>query len=77
MNKILVSYMQQDFHTFFKLLTYLSILVTPKCVLWQTVKTQMKCHIIQHFIMVYIVCYGKNDLQGKSTFYVEIIASDP
>ena len=23
---------------------------TPKCVLWQTVRTQMKCCIVQHFI---------------------------
>ena len=37
--KILVLCPQQDFNTRFKRLTYLSILVTPKCVLWQTVKT--------------------------------------
>ena len=29
---------------------------TPKQVLWQTVKTQMKCRIIPHFIRVYTVC---------------------
>ena len=37
-------------------------LVTPKCVLWQTVKTQMKCCIMQHFIVVYTVCKGKTIL---------------
>ena len=37
--KILVLCPQQDFNTRFKLLNYLSILVTPKCVIWQTVKT--------------------------------------
>ena len=56
---------KQTNNTIFKLLTYLSILVTPKCVLWQTVKTQMECNIIQHFIIVYVVCYGKTDLQEK------------
>ena len=30
---------------------------TPKQVLLLTVKTQMKCHIIQHFIRMYTVCY--------------------
>ena len=29
---------------------------TPKWVLLQTVKTQMKCRIMRHFIRVYIVC---------------------
>ena len=29
----------------------------------QTVKTQMKCSILLHFIWVYTVCKGKNDLQ--------------
>ena len=28
---------------------------TPKCVLLQTVKTQMKCRIMRHFIWVYTV----------------------
>ena len=32
------------------------ILVTPKCKFWQTVKTQMKCCIMWHFIRVYTVC---------------------
>ena len=29
---------------------------TPKWVLLETVKTQMKCHILRHFIRVYTVC---------------------
>ena len=63
--KILVSYLQQDFNTIFKFLTYRSILVNPKCFLCQTVKTEVKCRLIRHFITVYTVCYDKNDLQGK------------
>ena len=55
----------------------LCILVTPKCVLWQTVKTQMKCCIMQHFIRVYTVCYDKNNLQQKKyIFYLGIIVPD-
>ena len=27
-----------------------------KCIFWQTVNTQMKCCIMQHFISVHIVC---------------------
>ena len=30
-------------------------------------KTQMKCHIMWHFIRVYTVCKGKEDLQTKKT----------
>ena len=40
------------------------ILETPKQVLWQTVKTQMKCSIMLHFIRVYTFCYGQNKLLG-------------
>ena len=43
----------------------LCILETPKRVLLQTVKTQMKCPIKLHFIRVYTVCDGKKDLQIK------------
>ena len=38
---------------------------TLKWVFVQTVKTQMKCNIILHFISVYIVCKGQKDLQKK------------
>ena len=38
---------------------------TPKRVLLQTVKTQMKCRIMRHFIRVYPVCKGRKDLQTK------------
>ena len=34
-------------------------------VLLKTVKTQMKCSIMLHFIWVYTVCKGKKDLQTK------------
>ena len=37
----------------------------PKRVLLQTVKTQIKCSIMLHFIRVYTVCKGKNDFQTK------------
>ena len=40
----------------------LCIRETPKRVFLQTVKTQMKCRIIRHFIRVYTVCYGKKRL---------------
>ena len=36
----------------------LCIRETPKWVLLQTVKTQMKCSIMLHFIWVYTVCKG-------------------
>ena len=39
---------------------------TPKGVLLQTVKTQMKCHM-WHFIRVYTACLSKKDLQN--TFF--------
>ena len=42
----------------------LCILETPKRVLLQTVKTQMKSSIMLHFIRVYTVCKGKKDLQA-------------
>ena len=38
---------------------------TPKRVLLQTVKTQMKCSKMLHFTRVYTVCKGKKDLQTK------------
>ena len=37
----------------------LCIRETPKRVLLQTVKTQIKCSIMLHFIWVYTVCQGK------------------
>ena len=42
-----------------------SIPETPEQVLLQTVKTQMKCSIMLHFIRVYTVCNGKKDFQTK------------
>ena len=45
---------------------------TRKWVLMQTVKTQMKCSIMLHFIRVYTVCKGKKDIKTKNTFFVII-----
>ena len=42
---------------------------TPKRVLLQTVKTQMKCSIMLHFIRVYTVCKAKNDFQTKEYIF--------
>ena len=36
------------------------ILDTCKQVIWQAVKNQMTCHMMQHFIRVCTVCKGKN-----------------
>ena len=38
---------------------------TPKRVLLQTVKSQMKCSMMLHFIRGYTVCKGKKDFQKK------------
>ena len=48
-------------------------------VLLQTVKTQMKCSIMLHFIRVYTVCKGKKDLQTKeyNIFVLKIIIWHP
>ena len=43
----------------------LCIFEIPKRELLQTVKTQMKCSIMLHFIRVYTVCKGKKDLETK------------
>ena len=41
--------------------------MTPKCILWQTKKTQMKCCMMQHFIWDCIACQDKkNNLQRKN-----------
>ena len=54
------------------------ILGTPICILLQTVKIQMKCGIMRHFIKVYTICKDKNVLQRKKyNFYMEIITCDP
>ena len=48
----------------------------PKLVLWQTVKTQMKCRIMQHFIRVSTFCLDETDLQ-RNTIFLEIITCYP
>ena len=49
----------------------------PKWVLWQTVKTQMKCCMMQHFIGVCTVCNDKIDLQRNAILFLKIITCDP
>ena len=51
----------------FNTLLALCRLETPKCVLLQTVKTQMKCHIMWHFIRVCTVCQDKTNLPRESS----------
>ena len=58
--------MKSHFWTSWKLKVHnLTLLIrdTPKGVLLQTAKTLMKYSIMLHFIRVYTVCRGKNDLQ--------------
>ena len=51
--------------------------VILKCVRWQTLKIQMKCRKIRHFIGVYNIWVDENDIQRKNDFYLEIINCDP
>ena len=46
----------------------LCILVTPKCVLWQTVKTHMECSIIKTNTIF---------REKEILFYLKIITCDP
>ena len=50
----------------------LCIRETPKWVLLQTVRTQMKCHILRHFIRVHTVCMGKKIFRQKNTILKKI-----
>ena len=50
----------------------LCVLETPKRVLLQTVKTQIKCSIMLHFIRVYTVCKGKKDLKTKKYIFFKL-----
>ena len=51
--------------------------MSHKCVLWQTMKIQMKCRIMGHIIRVYTICLAKNGLQRmKYNIYLEIIAGE-
>ena len=45
---------------------------TPKCVLWQTAKTQMKCSMMLHFIRVCTVYLDKIDLQREKILFFRI-----
>ena len=46
---------------------YVKLLYQPTYVLWQTVKTLMKCRMRRHFLRVCTVCLGKID------FFFQII----
>ena len=52
-------------------MTTLCIQEAPKRVIFQTVKTQMKCSIMLHFIRVYTVCIDKKKIfrQKISIFF--------
>ena len=55
-------------------------MMTPKCILWQKVKTGMKCCIMQHFIRVSLHCLlrQKRSLEKEIQFYMEIyVTCDP
>ena len=51
---------------FFELTLFLLDTCKHLQVLWQTVKTQMKCSIRRHCIKVCNVCLNKNNLQGQT-----------
>ena len=60
-----------DISTLFEICKYvftLCVQEVAKQVLFQTVKTQMKCSIKLHFIRVYTVFKGKKDFQTKECF---------
>ena len=42
---------------------------TPKRILLKTVKTRVKYIVMRHFIRVYTVRQGKNDLQTKEDIF--------
>ena len=54
------------------------ILETPTGVLWQTVKTQMKCHILRHFIWFFTVYEDKIQSSGTDVHNnLEVFTCDP
>ena len=60
-----------------KLLKTIFILDTSKQVLWQTVKTQLNCHIRWHFIRVCTVCSDKVNLRDRNIHpFIEILIDD-
>ena len=54
-----------DIKTFLFFILSLCIREILKPILLQSVKTKMKCSIMLHFIRVYTICKGKEDLQAK------------
>ena len=45
-------------------------LMTSKCVLKQTVKTKIKCHAMQYFIIIYFIHYNYHNLQRKENLFM-------
>ena len=66
-------------HNFCNILaTTFGDLKCPERVLWQTMKTKMKCRKLRHFIRVYTVYLGKLHLQRKKyNIILEVITGDP
>ena len=55
----------------------LCILLTTNWVLWQTVKTQIKCRLMRHFISSTLFTETKMIFRERNTFFFEIITCDP
>ena len=55
----------------------LSILVTPKCILWQTGMAQIKCIILRHLIGSTLLAKTKRSSGNEIQFYLEIKTCDP
>ena len=49
---------------------YILVILIPKCVIWQTVKTQMKCHIMHLFIRVCTICKDKKTSSAKEINFI-------
>ena len=67
---ILCSIWTYDLYIHLDIYVILYILKTPKLVLLQTMKTQMKGCIMRHFIRVYTVCKGKKRSSDKKKQYI-------
>ena len=55
----------------------LCLQVASKCVLWQTVKTPMKCRIIGHFIRISLFAIETTIISERNIFFSEFITYDP
>ena len=64
-----IFYLIQDI-TFF-------ILETCKKILWQTVKTHMKCCIRQHFVRICTVCLDKTIFRNRIHHFIDYLTDNP